>query len=106
MIYVRPFPSAKVKCMKEHMECCLWENKPDVFLTVGTNVLASENNAERIAKSIVDLAKNFVKYHCSVSISSIIYLEMTLNLNINWKGKCFSKNHVLPTPNLSTYKAT
>ena len=55
--------------------------KPDhVFLKVGTNDLASENNAERIAKSIVDLAKKFfVKDHCSVSISRIVPRNDNLN---------------------------
>ena len=72
MIYVRLFSPAKVKCMKDVFL------KPDhVFLKVGTNDLASENNAERIAKSIVDLAKKFLSKITVLLAYLVLYLEMT-----------------------------
>ena len=72
-VHVRSFSSAKVKCMKDCIKPCIREEQPDhVILLVGTNNLSSEQNAERIAKSIVDLAKLSVKDHCSVGISSIV----------------------------------
>lgn len=43
------------------------------------NDLASENNAERLAKSIVDLTKNSAKADCLVNMSVLyICLEMTI----------------------------
>lgn len=46
---------------------------------MGNNDLAPENNAERLAKSIVDLTKNSAKVDCLVNMSVLyIYLEMTI----------------------------
>ena len=60
-VYVRSFSSAKVKSMKDYSKPCIKEDKPDhLMLHVGTNDLASGNTAERIAKSIADLAKGLV----------------------------------------------
>ena len=62
-----------MKCLKDYFKPSLQENNPNhVSLHVGTNDLVSENIAERIEKSLVDLPKNSVKDRCSVSISSII----------------------------------
>ena len=62
-----------MKCTKDYAKPCPQENKPDhVMLHVGTNDLASENNANRIGKSIVDLTKSSVNDYYSISISSII----------------------------------
>ena len=59
--------------MKDYAKPCPQENKPDhVMLHVGTNDLASENNANRIGKSIVDLTKSSVNDYYSINISSII----------------------------------
>ena len=38
------------------------------MFNAGTNDLASENNARKTAKSIVDLATSSVEDHCSSSI--------------------------------------
>ena len=59
---IRPFSSVKVKCVKHYVKPCLQESKLD---QVGSNVL--ESNVERTATSIVNLAKNSVKYYCSNS---------------------------------------
>ena len=59
--------------MKDYSKPCIKEDQPDhIMLHVGTNYLASENNAERTAKSIVDLAKGFVADDCTISVSSIV----------------------------------
>ena len=56
---------------------------------VGTNNLSSEQSAQRIAKSIVDLAKLSVKDHCPVSISSIV------PRNDEWNNKAQEVNRFL-----------
>ena len=67
-IYVRSFAGAKVKCMKGYAKPCIRENDPDhVILHVATNELNSELLPERIAKSIVDVAKNIKSEKRSVS---------------------------------------
>ena len=59
--------------MKDYSKPCIKEDQPDhIMLHVGTNYLASENNAERTAKSIVDLAKGLVADDCTISVSSIV----------------------------------
>ena len=89
-VFVRFFSSAKVKCMKDYVKPCIRENEPDhIILHVGTNNLSSEQSAERIAKSIVDLAKLSVKDHCPVSISSIV------PRNDEWNNKAQEVNRFL-----------
>ena len=49
------------------------------MLHVESNNLAPESNADRLAKSIVDLVKNSVKDHCLVIVSmSVLYLEIVI----------------------------
>ena len=56
--------------MKDYSNPCIKEDKLDhLILHVKTNDLAPENNAERIAKSIRDLAKGLVADNVS-SIST------------------------------------
>ena len=72
-IYVRPFTGAKVRSMKDYAKPCIREENPDhIILHVGTNYLSSENNAERVGKSIVDLAKSLRSENRKVTISGII----------------------------------
>ena len=59
--------------MYERLCKTVYQRKPDhIILYVGANNLSSEENAEKIAKSIIDLAKNSIKEHCTVSISSTV----------------------------------
>lgn len=59
------------------------KSKPGyIILDVRTNNLASENNAERIAKSMVDLVKSPVKDYCSASISSITPKNDSLSIKV------------------------
>ena len=79
-VCVCSFWSAKVKSMKDYSKQCIKEDKPDhLILHVGTNDLASENNAERIAKSIVDLPKSLVADDRIISVSRIVPRNDKLN---------------------------
>ena len=66
--------------MKDYSKPCIKEDRPHhTILHVGTNDLASENNAERIAKSIENLAKGLVANDRTISVSSIVPRNDTLN---------------------------
>ena len=66
--------------MKDYSKPCIKEDRPHhITLHIGTNDLASENNAERIEKSIVDLAKGLVANDRTISVSSIVPRNDTLN---------------------------
>ena len=56
-LYVQPFTGAKIRNMKDYAKPCIREDNPDhIILYVGTNKLSSENDAERVGKSIGDLS--------------------------------------------------
>ena len=79
-IYVRSFPAAKVRCMKDYAKPSIRENDPDhVILHLGTNELNSELLPERIAKSVSDVAKNIKSEKRSVSISGVVPRNDDLN---------------------------
>ena len=79
-VCVRSFSSAKVKSMKDYSKPFIKEDKPDhLMLHVGTNDLASGNTAERIAKSIADLAKGLVVDDHTISVSSKVPRNNKLN---------------------------
>ena len=66
--------------MKDYSEPCIKEDNPDhLILHVGTKNMAYENNTEKIAKSIVDLAKGLVVNDCIISVSSIVPKNDKLN---------------------------
>ena len=88
-IYVRPFTGAKVRSMKDHVKPCIREDKPDhIILYEGTNELSPENDAERVGKSIVDLAKSLFENR-KVTISGII------PRNDQWNNKAEQVNNHL-----------
>ena len=76
--------------MKDYAKPCIREENPDhIILHVGTNDLSSENNAERVGKSIVDLAKSLLSENRKVTISGII------PRNDHWNIKAEEvKNHM------------
>ena len=79
-VYVCSFSSVKVRSMKDYSKPCLKEDKPvHLILYEGNNDLASENNKEKIAKSIADLAKGLVADDRNISISSTIPRNDKLN---------------------------
>ena len=58
-VYVRSFSEAKVKCMKDYVKPCIHEKNPNyAIFHVGTNELTFALLSERIAKSIINVAKN------------------------------------------------
>ena len=66
--------------MKDYSKPYIKEDRPHhIILHAGTNDLASENNAERIAKSIENLAKGLVANDRTISVSSIVPRNDTLN---------------------------
>ena len=71
-VYLRSFTGAKVKCMKDYVKPCIRENDPDQIMHVRTNEMNSELLPERIAKSVIDVAKNEKIDTRSVNISGII----------------------------------
>ena len=72
-IYVRSFSGAKVRSIKDYVNPCVRDKTPDhIIMHVGTNDLNSEKNTEKVAKSIVDLAKGMVSEKRKVAISGII----------------------------------
>ena len=80
-VYVRSFSGAKVKCMKDYVKPCIREKNPDyVIFHVGTNELNSELPPERIAKSIIDVAKNSQSGSQIVSISGIVPRNDNFNM--------------------------
>ena len=59
--------------MEDYPKPCIKEDKRDHLIPhVGTNGLASQNNAEKILKSIVDLAKCLVTDDRTISFSRIV----------------------------------
>ena len=73
-IYVRNFPRAKVRSMKDHTKPCTREKNPDhIILHVGgTNDLISDNSPQRVGTVIADLKKNLFHDKRKVGICGII----------------------------------
>ena len=91
-VYVRIFSGAKVKCMKDYVKPCIREKNPDyVIFHVGTNELNSELPPERIAKSIIDVAKNTKSDSRIVSISGIVPRNDNFNIKATEVNKELSK---------------
>ena len=91
-VYVGRFSGAKVKCMKDYMKPCSREKNLDfVIFHVATNELNSELPLERIAKSIIDVAKNTQLDSRIVSISGIVPRNDNFNINGTEVNKELSK---------------
>ena len=91
-VYVRNFSGAKVKCMKDYVKPCIREKNPDyVIFHVGTNELNSELPPERIAKSIIDVAKNTQSNSRIVSICGIVPRNDNFNIKATEVNKELSK---------------
>ena len=56
LVKVRPFSSAKVRCMHDHVKPSVQDFNPDhIILHCGTNDLSSERTTSQIARSIIEL---------------------------------------------------
>ena len=70
--HVRSFSGAKFRSMKDNVKPCIRDKNPDhTIMHVRTNDLNSENNSEKVAKPIVDLAKRMVSQKRNVTVSGI-----------------------------------
>ena len=80
--------------MKDYVKPCVRdENQDHIIMHIGTNDLNSQNNPERVAKSIVDLAKGMVSQKKKVTVSGIIPRNDKQNkkaekVNQNLKNMC------------------
>ena len=88
----RSFSKAKVKCMKGYVKPCISEKNPDYVIShVGTIELNSELPTQRIAKSIIDVAKNSQSDSRIVSISGIAPRNDNFNIKVAEVNKELSK---------------
>ena len=55
-VYVKDFPGARARCMQDYVRPTLRENPDHIIIHIGTNDLASNTPAEKVAESIIDLA--------------------------------------------------
>ena len=79
-VKVRPFNSAKVRCMYDHVKPAVRDfNLSHIVLHCGSNDLSSERTASQIAKSIIELALSFKSQDNKISISLIVPRNDNLN---------------------------
>ena len=80
----------QVRSMREYAKQCIREDNPDhIILHVGTNELSSENDAERVGKSVADPAKSLLSENWKVIISGIV------PQNDQWNNKAEQVNNHL-----------
>ena len=73
LVKVRPFSSAKVRCMHDHVKPSVRDFNPDhIILHCGTNDLSSERTASQIARSIIELALTLKSEDNKILISLIV----------------------------------
>ena len=76
--------------MREYAKQCISEDNPDhIIHHVGTNELSSENDAERVGKSVADPAKSLLSENWKVIISGIV------PQNDQWNNKAEQVNNHL-----------
>ena len=81
-IYVNHFAEAITTCMENYKQPSLW-NAPKCFiLHVSTNDLDSNETAESITNTIIDLATSLKNDEHDLSISNIILRMYNTNLNV------------------------
>ena len=91
-VYLRSFSRVKLKCMKDYVKPCIHEKYPGhVVFHVGTNKLNSQLRPERIAKSIIDIAKNTQSDSQIVSISGTVPPNYNFNIKATEVNKELSK---------------
>ena len=70
LVKVRPFNSAKVRCMHDHVKPTVRDFDPDhIILHCGTNDLNSDRTSSQIAREIIDLATSLKSVKNKISIS-------------------------------------
>ena len=84
LVKVRPFNSAKTRCMYDHAKPTIREMNPEhIILHVGTNDLNSEKSASHIANSIIELANSLKNDNNTIHISVIVPRNDNLNNKAN-----------------------
>ena len=84
LVKVRPFKTAKIVDMVDHVKPTLRDFDPDwIILHVGTNDLNSSNTASQIAKSLIDVANSIKTYKNHIVISLIVPRNDGLNNKAN-----------------------
>ena len=84
LVKVRPFSSAKVRCMHDRVIPSVRDVDPDhIILHSGTNDLSSERTASQIARSIIELALTLKSEYNKISISFIVPRNDNLNNKAN-----------------------
>ena len=84
LVKVRPFSSAKVRCMHDHVKPSVRDFNPDhIILHCGTNDLSSERTASQIARSIIELALTLKSQDNKILISLIVPRNDNLNNKAN-----------------------
>ena len=74
LVKVRPFSSAKVRCMHDHVKPSVRDfNLDHIILHCETNDLSSERIASQIARSIIELALTLKSKDNKISISLIVW---------------------------------
>ena len=86
--------------MQDYVRPTLRENPDSIIIHVGTNDLASNTPAEKVAESIIDLASTLKSDSCSVAISSITMRNdkrrnKIAQVNRSLKRLCQEKNFQL-----------
>ena len=70
LVKVRPFNSAKVRCMHDHVKPTVRDFDPDhIILHRGTNDLNSVRTSSQIAREVIDLANSLKSDKNKISIS-------------------------------------
>ena len=73
IVKVRPFTTAKVSCMQDHVKPTIRDiNPPQIILHGGANDLKTERTASQIAKSIFDLNISLKKNGNMIAVSGIV----------------------------------
>ena len=73
LVKVRPFSSAKTRCMYDHAKPTIRELNPEhIILQVGANDLNTEKTASQISNSILDVANSLKKETNTIQVSLIV----------------------------------
>ena len=84
LVKVRPFSSAKTRCMYDHANPTIRELNPEhIILHVDTNGLNSEKTASQVSKSILDLANSLKNETNTIHVSLIVPRNDRLNTKVN-----------------------
>ena len=93
LVKVRPFSSAKIRCMHDHVKPTIRDVNPDhVILHCGTNDLNSERTASQIARSIIELALSLKSKDNKISVSLIVPRNDNFNNKASEVHMCAERN--------------